>query len=95
MVDEVKFLRREWLNKDIGSASIDYSVYKSNNKGYPYIDADLSIRDCTRQISLDFSINYEDGVPVPKSIENIKYKMQILQEVIKELEQKLLEALMV
>lgn len=68
------FLRkRKWLNpkKSTNTGALDYSVYSDTEDygGYGCVEAHLSIWDCNRKITIDFSMYYkEDGEKIARKI---------------------------
>ena len=64
---KLKYYKRRFLNKDSGLACLDLSV--DQWAGGFYLDATVSIQDCSRRIDLDFSMG---GV---KDVERQKAKL--------------------
>lgn len=60
MSKEKHYLRkRAWLNPTKSEDTGAVSCYVSSYEGDPYVDGDLSIWDCGRKVSLNFSIYSE------------------------------------
>lgn len=72
-----KLYKREWLNDDEGTAYIVLSGEKCDTS--KYIDASIEIKDCFKQINLDF--DYHDEESKNKRITKIDSFIDYLQEV--------------
>lgn len=53
-----KLFKRTWLNEDQGTAYVVIDAEKSDNS--KYVDVCFEIKDCSRQISLDFYYHDEE-----------------------------------
>lgn len=86
-----KLYKRKWLNNDKGSAYVIIDADVSghwNEEKYPYdttLDAIIEIKDCNRQIVLEFYANDE------KEYKKRLVKIQSLLDAIKELQQFMLD----
>lgn len=81
---------RGFLNKRQGTAFYEMKVSYENNEGrnshYQYIAAEVSIADCSRRITLDFSVDDE------KDWGNNISKLDLLMAALREFRQKYSEA---
>jgi hypothetical protein len=78
------YYRREWLNApNMGNAFVEASVDRFDSE-YGYASGDLCIKDCSRQINLDFPVSHRDNR------ENSLQKVAILLEVIGQFQMALL-----
>lgn len=84
-LEESVYYRRTFLNKpryeSIGLVLADVVRRSQADSSRPYLtcDADLTIGDCSRQITLNFWANSTDSLA---DIANIEYKSQLLRTVI-------------
>lgn len=62
---KLKYYKRRFLNKDSGLACLDLSVDQWAD-GF-YLDATVSIQDCSRRIDLDFSMGEVKDVEKQKA----------------------------
>lgn len=79
------FYRREWLNAPgHGNAFIEASVDKSGDGDYGYAGGDITIKDCSRQITLSFPFSSE------RNRANTLAKVAMLVEVLEQFQANLL-----
>jgi hypothetical protein len=57
MQAQKKLYKRQWLNEDKGSA---YVVLEAEHSSYGGVWASVEIKDCTRQVSLEFDYASEE-----------------------------------
>lgn len=55
-----KLYIRDWLNEDRGLALIEIAANFGEEKNRDYIEADVTIGDCNRQINLEFWCDNEE-----------------------------------
>ena len=88
--------RRKWLNpvNSCHSGSIEYSILKEGTPKDRGIDASITVRDCSRSATLDFSV-YPDrkGRLKNKEVNNALIKITRLRQSILEFEATYLELL--
>jgi hypothetical protein len=78
---KAKYVSRKFLNKDRGIACIECDV----SQGIEWTDASVTISDCNRTVTLDFSYSN------PKLRKRKLDKLSVLISELQKLEQKLLE----
>lgn len=72
----MSYYKRAFLNRDEGHAFIEARVDDINDRGY--LNADLTIGDCNRIATLDFSATGED----PVSLDDVARKAKLLRSVL-------------
>lgn len=95
MRDKV-YSKRQFLNTEEagGVAFIKASVSEAsvNPDGYVSFDAELTISDCSRQVTLDFSV-YGSADNTAESVANVRTKLRRLKQTIAAFEQAVSEQL--
>lgn len=92
-----KRYKREWLNKKEGRAFVELESGLNDSIGgfkvgdnLSYYDAHLHIGDCYKQITLEFDVYMNQSkAEILKDVEDRKYKLSVLKEVINSLEEDL------
>lgn len=51
-----RYYHRAWLNKKVGTAFVEASATPTEHLRYPSVDAQLTLSDCVRTITLDFDV---------------------------------------
>ena len=81
-MSEAVYFKRQFLNTeaDGGVAFVKARVGEGSvdGNGYANLDAELTISDCNRQITLDFSV-YGSRERLDEEIENIRTKLRRLR----------------
>lgn len=86
-----KFYRRLWLNKPgfhssahvIARVAQEIRKDKKTGKVWKEIDASFLISDCSRNVSLDFSV-YGEGARYDRELKNTIYKAHTLLHVVQD-----------
>lgn len=88
--------KRDWLNpsssEDTGTISASWNI-ENYGSGTPWLDASLTIRDCSRQITLSFYANSSKGIKKRREkLDTIRKHLDYMEQGLDKLEKALKKA---